>query len=105
MILATSQELAKKAAQLVKVKYGNVQKPVVTLDDAIEKAKAAGTYPIQTLGCYKSEPDAAIKVAHTLKGSLRTGSQYHFYMETQAMVCHPREDGIDLYCTTQVNII
>lgn len=104
MILATSKELAAKAATLVKVKYANEKKPVVNIDEAIEKAKSEGTFPKQTSGKFSSKPIDSIKVAHTIEGTVRTGSQYHFYMETQSVVCYPREDGIDVHCSTQVKI-
>lgn len=67
----------------------------------MEKAKAAGSYPMQTSGLYKTEPNENFKVVHSLKGMLKSGAQYHFHMETQVVVCHPREDGLDVYCSTQ----
>lgn len=101
MILATCKDTAAKAAKLVKVTYANEQKPVVSIDNAIAKAKAEGSYAKQTSGKFETKPNGNIKVDHTLNGTLRAGSQYHFYMETQSVVCHPREDGIDVHISTQ----
>lgn len=101
LLLATTQSAADSAAKLVKVKYSSIEKPVVNMDEAIEKAKAEGTYAWQTMGKYSTKPDSSVNATQTLKGNFRTGSQYHFHMETQSVVCHPREDGIDVYCSSQ----
>lgn len=101
LILAKSQLLANQAAKLVQIKYANETKPVIDMDKAIDKAKASGQYDMQTGGTFKTKPVDAIKVQHTIQGKLSTGSQYHFHMETQSVVCHPREDGIDVYSTSQ----
>jgi xanthine dehydrogenase/oxidase len=29
------------------------------------------------------------------------GAQYHFHMETQLCLCVPKEDGIDVFSSTQ----
>ncbi|CAL8070104.1 unnamed protein product [Orchesella dallaii] len=101
LVLATSTELARSAAKLVKVTYENVTTPIVKIEQAIAKAKEEGTFARQTVGVFKTAPSEEIKVAHTVKGTCDFGSQYHFYMETQSVICHPREDGIDIYCCTQ----
>ena len=37
-----------------------------------------------------------------VEGSQRTGSQYHFYMETQATIAYPEEGGkLKVYASTQ----
>lgn len=102
MILAESRELALKAAKLVKVTYKNIQKPIIDIEEAVEKAKAQGTFDYQNIGKHTTQPSDDITVKHTLKGTFRCGSQYHFHMETHAVICHPREDGIDVHCNTQV---
>ncbi|ODN05821.1 Indole-3-acetaldehyde oxidase [Orchesella cincta] len=101
LILATTKEVAERAAKVVKVTYENIQKPIVKIDEAIEKAKNEGTLVQNTFGTFSTKPAEDIKVAHTVSGTMRFGSQYHFYMETQTVVCHPREDGIDVHCCTQ----
>lgn len=37
----------------------------------------------------------------TVKGEFAMGGQYHFQMETQIAICHPKEDGMDVYSSTQ----
>lgn len=102
LIMAGSRELASEAAKRVQVTYENVQKPVVKIHEAVEKAKSDGTFQKQTAGVYTTQPVEDIKEVFTVKGKLTTGSQYHFHMEPQTCVCHPREDGIDVYSSTQV---
>lgn len=101
LILATSQEVAHQATKLVRVTYSNQTEPMINPDKAIEKAKASGVFEKQTNGTFKSKPADDIKIVHTIKGKLSTPSQYHFHMETQTVVCHPREDGIDVFSASQ----
>ncbi|XP_060599195.1 uncharacterized protein LOC132752826 [Ruditapes philippinarum] len=99
LVVAESQAIAEEGAAAVKVTYNNIKTPVLTIDDAI----AANTYfkkPYQdiTIG----HPDQVIAgAAHQLSGSFSTEEQLHFHMETQASVCIPTEDGLDLVSTTQ----
>ncbi|CAL8096700.1 unnamed protein product [Orchesella dallaii] len=101
LILATNKDIAARAAKLVKVTYENITKPIIKIEEAIEKAKKEETLAQQTFGTFTTKPVDEIKVAQTLSGTMKFGSQYHFYMETQTVVCHPREDGIDVHCCTQ----
>ncbi|ODN02750.1 putative aldehyde oxidase 1 [Orchesella cincta] len=100
LILASSSHIATAAAKLVKVTYEQVSPPIVSIDQAIDKAKSEGTYARQTMGTFRTKP-VELHAPHTLSGTFRCGSQYHFFMETQTVVCHPREDGIDVYTCTQ----
>jgi len=38
---------------------------------------------------------------HILKGEFRSGSQIHFPMESHICICFPKEDGMDVYTSTQ----
>lgn len=87
----------------MKVTYDNIKKPVVDIQEAVAKAKADGTFDKQHTGKFSNKPLPDRSVVHTIKGSMEIGSQHHFYMEPQAVVCHPREDGIDVYCPTQAS--
>ena len=53
IVLADSQTHANAAAQLVRLSYTNVQKPILTIDDAIE----AGTFFSSPLTPVKSGED------------------------------------------------
>jgi xanthine dehydrogenase molybdopterin-binding subunit B len=59
----------------------------------------------ETLKCFDliffAIPVSAETPAHIIKGEFAMGGQYHFQMETQIAICHPREDGLDVYSATQ----
>ncbi|KAK7506537.1 hypothetical protein BaRGS_00002012, partial [Batillaria attramentaria] len=90
VILAETQTLADAAAKKVVVKYKDIKKPVLTVEEAIE-AKAYHQ-------CFLTEKkigdpdDAMAKAAHTVSGEIYIGTQYHFYMET-IVRAHGRRDG------------
>ncbi|KAL8561663.1 hypothetical protein ACOMHN_001395 [Nucella lapillus] len=99
MILAETQVLADKAAKKVVVKYKDVQKPILTFEDAIEaKSFHRSWFPPKTIG----NPDEALaQSARTVEGEVRIGQQYHFYMETVCSLCVPIEEGMEVYLTSQ----
>ncbi|KAH9519697.1 hypothetical protein Btru_070660 [Bulinus truncatus] len=41
--------------------------------------------------------DADVKI----EGTIKQGTQYHFYIENQVALSVPSEDGMDIYCATQ----
>jgi len=94
MVVAESWLQARDAAAAVIVKYKNVRKPLLTIDDAIA-AKSfypppyvpAGPY---TVGNVQTAFDRADVV---FTGTINTGSQYHFHLESQATIVEPNEGG------------
>lgn len=101
LILAETQTLADAAAEKVVVKYKDVKKPLLTIEEAIEAESYHQFYvPEKTIG----DPDEAlVKASHTLSGEIRIGTQYHFYMETIASLCVPTEEGMEVYITHQAS--
>nr|KAG5714257.1 hypothetical protein BaRGS_018474 [Batillaria attramentaria] len=99
VILADTQVLADAAAEKVVIKYKDIKKPILTVEEAI----AANSYfEIPFTENVIGKPDEAMaNAAKTVSGEITTGTQYHFYMETMACVCVPSEDGMDVYLTTQ----
>lgn len=100
MILAESQVLADKAAEKVVVKYKDIKKPILTLQESID---ANATLPFMMGGEKKiGDPDGAMaKATHTVSGEIFMGTQYHFFMETVSALCVPTEEGMEVYITTQ----
>ncbi|XP_067007633.2 uncharacterized protein [Anabrus simplex] len=114
VIVATTQEVARAAADMVIVNITDLQKPVLTIEDAIasgdksrfkEEVKptsinntSAGGGIMDLMTSWWSSAEAA---THVLKGNFHVNTQYHFTMETQTCVCVPVEDGIDVYSSTQ----
>ncbi|XP_052797561.1 xanthine dehydrogenase/oxidase-like isoform X2 [Mya arenaria] len=99
IVLAADYGTALGAVYAVKVTYSGVTKPVLSLDDAIQQKSF---FPKQCDDLVVGDPDGAIaQSAKKLSGTISMGHQYHFHMETQASVCVPKEDGMDVYTTTQ----
>jgi xanthine dehydrogenase/oxidase len=98
LVVADTLAHAQAAALRVKAVYNSLPaKPLLSIDDAI----AANSFitenqydkgHVTELACGDvTKGFAAAK--HTVQGVVRTGAQEHFYMETQASVCIPEEDG------------
>jgi len=88
-VAATSHEAARKAARLAKVEYEALD-AVVSVDQALEKQLFVRPSQTQLRG----EPDKALAEApNRLKGQQYVGGQEHFYLESQACLVEPTEDG------------
>lgn len=97
-IAATSYKLARKAAALAKVDY-QTEEPITTIEQGLEQNNFVRPSHTQQRGNAKKAIDqSAIK----LKGDLRIGGQEHMYLEGQASICIPAEDGgMLVYSSTQ----
>ncbi len=93
-----SQELACRAARLVRVTYQDLP-TILTIEDAIA-AKAFISNKTITNG---DVTKGMASSAHVLEGTARMGGQEHFYFETQACVCYPKpEKGeMEVFSSTQ----
>lgn len=114
VIVATSQELADKACELVEVTYDHsTDKPLLTVREILSagakdrivaeqeiKPTSKGIYFVVYLKQFKTFV-LGNDVKHIIKGSFDIGSQYHFHMETQCCLAVPTEDGFDMYPATQ----
>jgi xanthine dehydrogenase molybdopterin binding subunit len=88
LIAADNEEIAIEAERLIKVEY-EVLEPILTIDQAIEKGSRLQPPRRIEIG---NVDDAFKKCKHKLSGTLKTGGQEHWYLETQAAVCVPGED-------------
>lgn len=97
-VAATSYKLARKAARLAIVKY-KTRKPITTIEQGLENKTFVRPSHIQQRG----NPKPAIEQsAIKLQGSLSIGGQEHMYLEGQASMCIPAEDGgMLVYSSTQ----
>lgn len=95
---ATSHLLARRAAKLAKIKYQK-KKAIITIEEAI-KAKTLLEKP---LVYNKGDPANTIsKSEFNLNGTINIGGQEHFYLEGQAALAIPHDDGdITIHCSTQ----
>lgn len=98
LIAARTEAAARKAADLVVINYEPLE-AITTLETAIAKNSfLTSTSKIVTGDVEKAFEEAA----HVLKGTLHTGAQEHWYLETQSCICVPEEAGqMMVYSSTQ----
>ncbi|XP_045109509.1 xanthine dehydrogenase/oxidase-like isoform X2 [Portunus trituberculatus] len=99
IVVAKDQPTAQRAARLVRIDYEDVDTPIITIQDAIEKKSWWNKWTMKT-----GDAEAALKVAvNTLEGETHISGQEHFYMETNAHIAIPKgEDGeMEIISTTQ----
>ncbi len=86
-VAATTLDLARAAAKLVKVEY-EVLPPVLTIQEAAANEHCVA--PVQKMD--RGDIDAALKSAeHRLSGEFHCGGQDHFYLEGQIAIATPGE--------------
>ena len=98
-ILAKSREVAKQAARLVKVQYEDCT-AVTTIEQAIQ----AGTLYDWEKTLKEGDVSQGFQEAdHVLEGTVRTGAQEHYYLETQACLVVPagEDNELDIYSPSQ----
>jgi len=95
---ATSHLLARRAAKLAKIEYEK-KKAILTIEEAI-KEKSLLEKPIVY---NKGDPANTIPNSEfNLDGTINIGGQEHFYLEGQAALAIPHDDGdITIHCSTQ----
>ncbi|MBN2425257.1 MAG: xanthine dehydrogenase molybdopterin binding subunit [Calditrichaceae bacterium] len=98
LIAAENKAAARKAESLIKINYKPL-KSILTMEEAIRQNNAFG--PERKIA--RGNPDMILKTCEfTLEGSLRTGAQEHWYLETQSALCEPGEDNeMHVFSSTQ----
>ncbi|XP_050091459.1 xanthine dehydrogenase/oxidase-like [Anopheles aquasalis] len=102
MMCAESFELANRAAALVRIEYKRtsnrlVMPTVQDVYDALDFSRVTDQ-PYDRHGArYQQASEGRI----TLSGRFDLRGQYHYPMETQACLCVPQPDGMDVYTATQ----
>ena len=90
-VVAKDQDTAQRAAKLVRVEYRALP-AVVTIEEAIE---AGSFYPATVPEIMHGDAAAAMESApHVISGSVRSGAQEHFYLETNAVVAVPNKEKV-----------
>lgn len=88
-VLATSHELARRAARRAKFDI----EPLPAILD-IESALAQKSFVLPTQTLARGEPDKALRASPLqIKGRLAIGGQDHFYLEGQIAAAMPQDDG------------
>lgn len=90
LVAATSHPAARHAALKAVITYEE-DTPILTVDDAL----AAQSYLVNGKRLWqRGEADAAIEAApHKVTGEITMGGQEHFYLESQAALVVPQENG------------
>jgi xanthine dehydrogenase/oxidase len=112
IILAKTNELANKAADLIDVCYESSELEMKTnFSRSLEFISALSAREIvlsfedrllETDAFTKSaESELSLGATKKLSGRFDCGSQYHFSMEPQTCVVVPIEDGLDVHSSTQ----
>jgi len=89
VVAATTKQIARKAARLVKINYQDL--PAIL---SITDARAANTQLEPAQEMRRGDASGQItNAAHKVKGKLATGAQDHFYLEGQIAYAIPGEAG------------
>ncbi|KAI1715623.1 molybdopterin-binding domain of aldehyde dehydrogenase domain-containing protein [Ditylenchus destructor] len=108
-IIAEDHETARRAANLIKVDIITDAKPIVTIEDAIERSSFHFQKPFKLHSSLAKSGTTLAKrddwetaYRKIVQGQIRIGGQEHFYLETQNCVAVPGEGGeIDIISSTQ----
>ncbi|XP_076238841.1 xanthine dehydrogenase rosy isoform X2 [Calliopsis andreniformis] len=98
-IVAVNQSISQKAARMVQVEYENLEPVILSMEDAISQRSFFNETPKYIKKGHPAETFS--KSPHILEGEIRIGGQEHFYLETQAALAIPREDELEMFCSTQ----
>jgi xanthine dehydrogenase large subunit len=89
VVAATSREALARGIAAVKVAYDE-HTPILSIEKAIEARRFLGVPRRIARGDVPRELAAA---PHRLNGSMHIGGQEQFYLESQAAIAHPGEEG------------
>ena len=97
-VVAETRDQARSAAAKARVDY-QVLTPIVTIEQALEQK----SFILEPRVLERGDVDAALKDSpYRLSGRQRIGSQDHFYLEGQAALALPMEDGdVQIWSSTQ----
>jgi xanthine dehydrogenase/oxidase len=87
VIVATTEEIATRAASLVKVTYGGSNAKVISnLQEAMTAKSFYDVDPSMTSMAIGDASAGLSQSVYRAKGRVSAGGQYHFYMETQTAI-------------------
>lgn len=98
LIAAENDDIARNAEKLIAIEYEPLV-PVLSIAEA--KKLNTPLMPQRIIESGNVEAELACS-EHTITGTLETGAQEHWYLETQSCICIPGEAGqIHVYSSTQ----
>jgi xanthine dehydrogenase large subunit len=98
LVIATSHRAARIAARRAKIRYA--PRPALLSIDAADAAgsRFEGGPVIWARG---DAAEALRGAAHVVEGEIEMGGQEHFYLEGQAALAHPLDEGVLIQCSSQ----
>lgn len=98
ILVGTSMDALLRAKSLVKFEIEKAP-AILTIDEAIQKKNFI--YKANAFVCGTVD-EALQKAPHRLSGAFECGGQEHFYMESQACIAYPLEDGqMEIHSSSQ----
>ncbi|CAF2930252.1 unnamed protein product [Rotaria sp. Silwood2] len=106
LCVADTEEHARQAAELVRIKYEELSPVILSIDEAIKYESYLGSPDQQEKSLQVGNIDQGLLESdHVLEGTFYIGGQEHFYMEPNAFVVQPVSEGhytqLHVYSTTQ----
>ena len=98
LVIADSHRAARIAARKAQIEIAS-KTPILTIDEALAaNSRFEGGPVIWTRG----DAAQAIKgAAHSIEGRIEIGGQEHFYLEGQAALALPADEGVVIHCSSQ----
>jgi xanthine dehydrogenase/oxidase len=98
VIVADTQTHADVAARAVSITYSDVQKPIITTQEAIAAESYHPDYPDHEIPVItQGDVEQGFKQSATIvEGTIATGWQIHFHMEPQDCIVVPTDEGMEV---------
>ncbi len=98
LVIATSHRAARVAARAGRISYAP-RRPILTLDQALAAKSHFEGGPVTWA---RGDAAAALACAtHLAEGVIEIGGQEHFYLEGQAALALPGDEGMVIHCSSQ----
>jgi len=98
IVAAESLSSVNQALKKIKISYDKLD-PILSIDEAVKKKSFIADKRSMSRGDFKNE---ILKAKHKLEGKIVIKGADHFYLESQAALAYPLEDGqIEVYSSTQ----
>jgi xanthine dehydrogenase/oxidase len=106
LCVADTEEHARQAVALIRIEYEELSPVILTIDEAIEHESYLGPPGQQEKLLQIGNIDKGFNESdHVLEGTFYVGGQEHFYMEPNAFLVQPVNEGhytqLHVYSTTQ----
>ncbi|KAH1015763.1 hypothetical protein HUJ04_007098 [Dendroctonus ponderosae] len=98
IIVAITHDLAQSAGEMVEIRYGaSAKNAILSINDALENDQNR----VSKIRAVNTGAEEQKEETKEITGTFRLSGQYHYHMETQCCSAIPKEDGINLYPSSQ----